>query len=177
DILAVANVRLDEETGEVVNDVNNGAFTTVFEPGSVMKPMTIAGAIEEGLVEPATQVTVEDSITLGEHVFKEHDAHGVVSWPVSQIIAESSNVGAIKMALQLGERGTYDYLRAFGLGEKTAVDFPNESSGYLRPLDEWWGSSIGSIPLGQGVSVTPVQQLFAYNVIANGGTYVPPRLV
>lgn len=177
DVLAVANVRRDTETDEIVNDANNAAFTTVYEPGSVMKAMTVAGAVEEGLVEPATPIQVPDSITLGEHEFSEHAPHGPVSWPVSQIIAESSNVGTIKLAQMLGPDGVYRYLRAFGLGEATAVGFPNESAGFVREPADWWGSSIGSIPLGQGVSVTPVQQLFAYNAIANGGTYVPPRLV
>jgi cell division protein FtsI (penicillin-binding protein 3) len=177
DVLAVANVRRDTETDEVVNDANNAAFTTVYEPGSVMKPMTVAGSIEEGLVEPATVIEVTDSITLGDHVFSEHDPHGTVAWPVSQIIADSSNVGTIKLAQMLGAEGVHDYLRAFGLGEVTAVGFPNESAGFVRAPEDWWGSSIGSIPLGQGISVTPVQQLFAYNAIANGGNYVPPRLV
>ena len=177
EILAIANARTDEETDEVGVDANNAALTTVYEPGSVMKLVTAAAAIEEGLVEPATTVVVPDTIVLGEAEFSEHDYHGTVSWPVSQIISASSNVGTIKLAQMLGRESVVDALHDFGFGQRTPIDFPNESEGFVRPADEWWGSSIGSIPIGQGVSVTPVQMLFAYNAIATGGTYVPPRLV
>ena len=177
ELLAVANITRDPETDEVEVDANMAALTTVYEPGSVMKLVTASGAIEDGLVEPATPVVVPDTLTLGGAQFSEHDYHGTVSWPVAKIISESSNIGTIKLAQMLGDERVVDYLQAYGFGERTALDFPNEQAGNVRPADEWWGSSIGSIPIGQGVSVSPVQMLLAYNVVANGGVYVPPRLV
>jgi len=177
EILALVNVSADEETGEVRVNSNNASLTEVYEPGSVMKIVAASAAIEEGLVEPETPVVVPDTITLGGAQFSEHDYHGTVSWPVSKIISESSNVGTIKLGQMLGEQRLYDYLRSFGFAERTALDFPNEQTGQLMQPADWWGSSMGSIPIGQGVSVTPMQMLLAYNTIANGGTYVPPRLV
>jgi len=177
EILALVNVSADDETGAVRVNHNNASLTEVYEPGSVMKIVAAAAAIEEGLVEPDSLVVVPDTITLGGAVFSEHDYHGTVSWPVSRIISESSNVGTIKLGQMLGNQRLYDYLRTFGFGERTALDFPDEQSGQLADPADWWGSSIGSIPIGQGVSVTPVQMLLAYNTIANGGVYVPPRLV
>lgn len=177
ELLAVANITRDPVSGATEVDGNMAAFTTVYEPGSAMKLVTASAAIEDGQVEPATEIVVPDSITLGGAQFSEHDYHGTVSWPVAKIISESSNVGTIKLAQQLGKDRVYQYLRSFGFGERTAVGFPNEQTGHVMAPADWWGSSMGTIPIGQGVSVTPVQMLFAYNAVANGGDYVPPRLV
>jgi cell division protein FtsI (penicillin-binding protein 3) len=94
-----------------------------------------------------------------------------------EVLTESSNVGTIQIAQQLAPETIDRYIRAFGFGEVTAVDFPAESPGILLPTDEWSSTSIGTIPIGQGVAVTPLQVLEAFNVIANGGRYVAPRLV
>ncbi|MCC5953586.1 MAG: penicillin-binding protein 2 [Acidimicrobiia bacterium] len=177
EILAMANVTRRESTGEVLIDVNNAALTTAYEPGSVMKVVAVAAAVEDGHVDPDTVLTVPDVLTVGGWDFTEHTPHGTVAWPVRQIIAQSSNTGTILLARSVGRQRFYDYLRAFGFGERTALDFPNEQQGGLRPLDEWWDSSMGSIPMGQGISVTPLQMLMAYNVVAAGGVYAPPRLV
>lgn len=177
ELLAVANITRDPETDEVEVDANMAALTTVYEPGSVMKIVTASGAIEDGLVEPATPVVVPDTMTLGGAQFSEHDYHGTVSWPVAKIISESSNIGTIKLAQMLSAERVVEYLEAYGFGRPTALGFPNEQSGQVRPAADWWGSSMGSIPIGQGVSVSPVQMLLAYNVVANGGVFVPPRLV
>ncbi len=177
DILAMASMRTDPDTGEVEVDANNAAVTTSYEPGSVMKVVTAAGALENDLVTPDSVMGVPDSMQICDSTFTEHDFHGAVSWPVSKIIEQSSNTGTIKLAQLLGRDEVHRYLRAFGFGEPTAVSFPNEQSGQVAEPDDWWCSSMGTIPIGQGVSVTPLQMLMAYNTVANGGVYVAPRLV
>ena len=175
EILAMANLVADEEG--VRPSAHNMALTNVYEPGSVNKLITIAGALEEGLVEPATELSVASTIRVADHTFKEHDPHPTENWSITDIMANSSNVGSIMIGQQLGKERLDDYLRAFGFGASTGLDFPGESAGLMLDTDKWSGTSIGTIPIGQGISVTAVQMLAAYNTIANGGEYVPPRLV
>lgn len=177
EVLAMANVRRIPETGEVVIDTNNQAITTSYEPGSVMKMITASAAVQEGLIDYSTMFTIPPSITIGEWEFSEHTPLGTVTWPLPQLLSNSSNVGTIQIAEMLGEQRLHDYLLRFGLGAPTGLDFPNEQSGSVPAVENWWGSSMASISLGQSVSVTPLQMLMAYNVVANGGVYVPPRLV
>ncbi len=177
EILAMANVEADEETGEPVVSTNNRSLTTVFEPGSVMKIVGMSGALEEGLLAPGSCVDAPNQISVGGATFKEYEPHAVGCWPIEDVIANSSNTASINIALMLGESRLYRYFKAFGLGDPTGLGFPNELSGYVRPVEEWWGTSIGSMPIGQGISVTPLQMLLAYNTIANGGVFVPPSLV
>ncbi|HLT16641.1 MAG TPA: penicillin-binding protein 2 [Acidimicrobiales bacterium] len=177
EILALANLARDPETGEVVAVGNNMALTQVYEPGSVNKVITVAAALEEGLVSPSTEIVVPDHLQVADHLFTDHSPHPTEPWSVTKILSESSNVGTIKLAQMLGKERLDEYIRRFGLGSKTALDFPNESAGILLDPDDYSGTSMGSIPLGQGISVTAMQMLFAYNVIANDGVYVPPKLV
>jgi len=100
-----------------------------------------------------------------------------VSWSITDIVANSSNVGAIMIGQKLGKERLDAYLRAFGLGEKTALNLPGESRGLLLDPDKWWTTSMGTTPIGQGLAVTAVQMLAAYNTVANGGLYVAPKLV
>ena len=177
EILAMANMVNDRDSGTVVPSSNNEALTTVIEPGSVMKVVAAAGAIEDGHVTPDTRVTVPDAIQFGPDVIKEHDFHGTVSWSVAEILQRSSNTGTIRLAQMLGKERLYEYLKTFGFATPTGLGFPNEAIGYLPKPADWWDSSMGTIPIGQGVSVSALQMLGAYNVIANGGVYLPPRLV
>ena len=177
EIVALANVDRDPTTGEVTVSANNQAVTTSYEPGSVMKALTVAGAMEDGVVSHTTELVVPDAITLGEWEFTEHSPHGTVTWGMPSILANSSNTGTIQVAQMMGADRLHHYLGEFGLGAPTALGFPNEQAGNVPPLTEWWDSSIGSIPIGQSAAVTPLQMLLAYNVIANGGVYVPARLV
>jgi len=177
EVLAMANVVTDPKTGEVSVDGNNAALTTVYEPGSVMKIITAAGAIENGKVTPETQIPIPEALPVCDAKFTDAEPHGNVVWPVSQVMAESSNIGTIKMGQMIGKDEIYRYMKSFGIAERTAVDFPNEQAGSLMKPEDWWCSSNGSIPIGQGVAVTPLQMLQAYNVIANGGVYVAPKLV
>jgi len=177
EILALANLSRDEETGEVVAIGNNMALTQVYEPGSVNKVITVAAALEEGLVQPSTEIVVPDQLQVSDHLFKDAAPHPTAPWSVTKILTESSNVGTIKLAQMLGKDRLDAYIRRFGLGSSTALQFPNESAGILLDPDDYSGTSMGSIPIGQGISVTAMQMLFAFNVLANDGVYVPPRLV
>jgi cell division protein FtsI (penicillin-binding protein 3) len=178
EILAMANVARDPDHGEVVPTSNNLALTTVYEPGSVMKVVGMSGALEDGLVSPGGScVAAPDSMVVGGSTFSEYHPHGGGCWPIEEIIVNSSNTGSINVAQMLGPERLFHYFTAFGLGQPTDLGFPNELSGSVRPVEEWWGTSIGSMPIGQGISVTPLQMLLAYNAIANDGEFVPAQLV
>ena len=174
EILALANVATDPATGGVGNGTKNTAVTDNYEPGSVNKVITLAAALEEGLVTPDQVVNVPPSIRVADHTYP--DSHpGRMT--ITDVLAKSSNVGTIQLAQRLGEERLHEYLVRFGFGQPTGLGLPHEVQGAVPPTEDWSGTSIGSIPLGQGISVTAMQMLFAYNVVANDGVYVPPTLV
>ena len=177
DVLAMANLRADPKTGQVVQAERNTAVTDVYEPGSVNKLITMAGALEDGAISVNDRLLVPDHMKVGNHVFSDHDPHAPVTWGPTDIMRESSNIGSIMIAERLGKERLANYLTDFGFGAKTGTGFPGESSGLVRPVSKWYSTDIGSIPIGQGVSVTALQMLAAYNAVANGGKYVAPRLV
>lgn len=178
EILALANMEA-VESGGFRPSANNLALTTVYEPGSVNKVITVAAAIEEGLVAPETRRLVPDGLQVGNHRFTDSHPHATTDWSVADILATSSNVGTIMLAQELGGDRVDGYLRRFGFGSPSGLGFPAESAGLLLPTEDWQHQStaIGSIPIGQGVSVTALQMLQAFNVVANDGIYVPARLV
>ena len=155
----------------------NPALSQVYEPGSVNKVITAAAAIEEGIVTPDTTIVVPPSIRVADHSFTDAHAHGTLKMTFTGVLAESSNIGTIAVAQRLGKQTLYDYLRRFGLGERTGIAFPGESAGVLPEPDDWWGTSMGTIPIGQGVSATSLQVAAAYAAVANGGVRVQPSLV
>ena len=174
EILAMANQESDPTTGAVANSGNDLAITANYEPGSVNKMITLSAALEEGLVTPEQVFDVPAVHQVADKQYT--DSHpGALT--VTDILAESSNVGTIMIAQQLGEERLDEYLRRFGFGGDTGLGLPHEENGFVPPVADWSGTSIGSIPLGQGISVTAMQMLFAYNVIANDGVYVAPSLV
>jgi cell division protein FtsI (penicillin-binding protein 3) len=177
EILALANLDAGKDGAPPTPSYDNMAVTRVYEPGSVNKVVTIAGAVEEGLVEGDTRLSVPDSYRVADVVFQDDEHHDPAYWSVDEIMAESSNVGTIMIGQRLGKERINRYLNEFGLADQTALDFPGESGGILPALDDWSGTSIATVPIGQGVAVTALQMLGAYNTIANGGTYVAPRLV
>ncbi len=177
EILALANLSVDPETGQLKARGDNASVTSIFEPGSVNKVITVAAAIEEGLVAPGTEIVVPDRYQVGDHEFSDHDPHPTEAYSVTRILTESSNIGTIKIAQTLGKDRLDTYLRRFGLGSKTALDLPYESAGILLDRSKYNSTSMGSIPIGQGIAVTAMQMLAAYNVLANDGSYVPPKLV
>ena len=130
EILALANLSVDPETGQLEAAGDNASVTSIFEPGSVNKVITVAAAIEEGLVAPGTEIVVPDSYQVGDHEFSDHDPHPTEAYSVTRILTESSNIGTIKIAQTLGKDRLDTYLRRFGLGSKTALDLPYESAGH-----------------------------------------------
>ena len=177
EVLAVANMVADPETGQVVVGTNNAALTTQYEPGSVMKTFTIAGAIENGKVSPSTMFELPPTIKFYGDTFGEAEGRGTVSWDTTSILTHSSNVGSIKIAQRLGKDDLYSVQKLFGFGATTGLGFPNEAAGYVLSPSKYSGTSLPSIAIGQGISVSPMQLLFGYNTIANKGVYVPPKLV
>jgi cell division protein FtsI (penicillin-binding protein 3) len=172
EILAMASA-VDTGT-EVKNSQLNLAVRT-YEPGSVMKVVTASGAFQENLVQLDTPFTVPGRIKVADKWVGDAEKHGTKTMTVQDIIAESSNVGTIKIAQLLGQQRILEYLDRFGLGKPTNLGLDKEQAGTFRR--KWYGSDIGSIPIGQSITVTPLQIWTMYNAIANGGVYVAPRLV
>jgi cell division protein FtsI (penicillin-binding protein 3) len=155
----------------------NRAVTDTYEPGSTFKLVTIAGAISTGVVTPQTQFTLPYSIRVADRIIHDAEPRGTETLTVAKILSRSSNVGAITIAEKLGSPALMEWIQRFGFGSQTGIDFPGESPGQVLPLDEWSGSTIGNVPIGQGIAVTPVQMASAYAAIATGGVWVRPHLV
>jgi cell division protein FtsI/penicillin-binding protein 2 len=154
----------------------NRGVTALYEPGSTFKLITLAAAFDQGLTKPGEVFDCENgAVYVAGHRIRDHKPFGLLT--VSDILAQSSDVGAIKIALRLGAPKFYDYIRAFGFGQLTGVDLPGESKGLLRQLEHWSAVSIGSISMGQEVGVTPIQLIRAVSAIANGGMLYKPHLV
>jgi len=155
----------------------NRAVTDTYEPGSTFKVVTIGGALAEHLVTPWTRYRLPPSIRIADRVIHDAEPRGTETMSVSQILSRSSNVGVVTVALGLGKEHISEWIRRFGFGRKTGIDFPGESAGIVVPPDRWSGSTIGNVPIGQGIAVTPLQMASAYAAVANGGEWVQPHLV
>jgi cell division protein FtsI (penicillin-binding protein 3) len=154
----------------------NHAVSDFFEPGSVFKVVTIAGALSEHLVTPRTQFTLPYSIQVADRRIHDAEPRGTERMTVAQILQRSSNVGTVTIARTLlHENRLKKWIRHFGFGEKTGIDFPGESPGLLPSY--WSGSTIGNVPIGQGISVTAIQLASVYAAIGNNGLWVQPHLV
>src|SRR5260221_3584097 len=154
----------------------NRAVAALYEPGSTFKLITLAAAFDQGITRPGEVFDCENgAVYVAGHRIRDHKPFGMLN--VAEILARSSDVGAIKIALRLGAPKFYDYIRAFGFGQLTGVDMPGESKGILRRLDNWSAISIGSISMGQEVGVTPIQLISAVSAIANGGMLYKPHVV
>jgi cell division protein FtsI/penicillin-binding protein 2 len=152
------------------------AVSALYEPGSVFKTVTLSAAIDQGVTNADEVIDCQNgAIYIAGHRIRDHKAYGNLT--VSQILMNSSDVGAIKVGLRLGAPKFYDYIRAFGFGQPTGVDLPGEGRGMLRRLDNWTPVSVGSISMGQEIGVTPVQMITAVSAIANGGTITRPHVV
>jgi cell division protein FtsI (penicillin-binding protein 3) len=154
----------------------NRAVAALYEPGSVFKIVTVAGALEEGLTRPDEVIDCQmGAIYVAGHRIHDHKPFGDLT--VAQILAKSSDVGAIKLGLRLGAPKLYNYIRDFGFGAPTGIDLPGENHGLLRNLENWTPISSGSISMGQEVGVTAIQLISAMNSIANDGLWVRPHVV
>ena len=155
----------------------NRAVTDTYEPGSTFKLVTVAGALSDRLVSPTTRFTLPYSIQVADRVVHDAEPRGTETMTVAHILSHSSNVGAITLAQKLGKQRLARWIKRFGFGKLTGIDFPGESQGIVLPEERWSGSSIGNIPIGQGIAVTPIQMASAYAAIANRGLWVQPHLV
>lgn len=155
----------------------NRAVTDVYEPGSTFKLVTIAAALEDGVVSPASSFVLAPQIRVADRWIHEAHERGTERMTVKEILTASSNVGTVTIAQMLGAERLAGWISRFGFGRRTEIDFPGESPGMALALKRWSGSTIGTVPIGQGIAVTPVQMAAAYAAIANGGVLRTPHLV
>ncbi len=186
---------LDVRTGQVLALASSGTFDpsdpntinpyvpsnppvmSAFEPGSVQKGITFSAAIEQHTVTPSTVVHVPFSIHMGGVKVSDAWYHATQPFTATGVLAESSNVGTLKIAKELGPTKWYAYERRFGVGQRTGIELPGESSGYLPPISTWSASTFANLPFGQGESMTVLQMASIYQTIADNGVRVPPRIV
>ena len=190
-----AAIVLDPRTGEVLAmadapgyDANrfgsvdpaisrNRAVTDQYEPGSTFKLVTVSGALSTGIVTPRTRFTLPYQIKVADRWVHDAEHRGTETLSVAQILSQSSNVGAVTLAERLGKARLAEWVQRWGFGKATGIDYPGESAGAVLPPDQWSGSTIGNVPIGQGVAVTPIQMASAYAAVANGGIWIQPHLV
>jgi cell division protein FtsI (penicillin-binding protein 3) len=179
-ILALANwPRVDANALGDAPDFakQNRAVSAAYEPGSTFKAFTVASALEDGKVEPDTMFPLPPTLQVADRTIKESHERGFETMSTARILAESSNVGAVKIGLLQGRNRFHHWLGRFGFGRETGVDMPGESKGIVLPLDDYSDSTMGNLPIGQGIAVTPIQMAAAYAAIANGGILRPPHVV
>lgn len=157
--------------------MRNRAITDVYEPGSTMKVLVAAAALEEQLYDPDSKLALPSTLRVANKVIEEAHPRPAGSYSFTDIVSHSYNVGAVLIGMKLGKERIYEYLSQFGIGQKTGVDFPGEAAGSLIPPEKWSGTTIANIPFGQGVAVTPLQLLRAVSVIANDGLAVTPHFL
>ncbi len=180
EILAMANwppVDPNDLSGASNDDLVNKATGFNYEPGSTFKAFTVAAALQEKLVTPASEFTLEPTIRVADRTIEESHPRGTETMSVATILAHSSNVGAVTIGLELGAEHFDNWIHRFGFGRPTGVEYPGEEQGIVLPLEDYSGSTMGNLPLGQGVSVTPMQMMAGYAAIANGGILEQPRLI
>ncbi|ALL79043.1 cell division protein FtsI [Pseudonocardia sp. EC080610-09] len=188
-------VVLDRETGEVraladntsfdpaqlltsdPKSLGNKAVTTPFEPGSVNKVVTMAAALQAGVVKPEDVLEVPGSIEFADRTIKDAWAHGLDRYTLTGVLAKSSNVGTLMTAQKVGPDAFSDMLGRMGVGQRTGIGLPGESAGVVPPRATWSGSTFGNLPIGQGLSMTVLQMAGMYQAIANDGVRIPPRVV
>ncbi|MBA3366824.1 MAG: penicillin-binding protein 2 [Actinobacteria bacterium] len=153
------------------------AVTDTYEPGSTFKLVTVAGALSERIVTPKTAFTLPYSIQVADRRIHDSHARATEQMSVARIFSRSSNVGTVTLAQKLGQTRLARWISRFGFGRRTGIDYPGEEVGIVLPPERWSGSTIGTVPIGQGIAVTPIQMASAYAAIANRGVFVRPHVV
>ncbi|MGO8905664.1 MAG: peptidoglycan D,D-transpeptidase FtsI family protein [Solirubrobacteraceae bacterium] len=179
-ILAMANwpeVNANDPGTSSAADMQNRAVGFDYEPGSTFKVVAVAGALQQGLITPNTGFDIPDQIQVADRTIHDDTEHAEETLTTAQILAQSSNVGAIKIGMLDGSERFNRWVHRFGFGTPTGVGLPGEEMGEVLPLDRYSGSSMGNLPIGQGELVTPIQMATAYAAIANGGIYRPPHII
>jgi cell division protein FtsI (penicillin-binding protein 3) len=180
EILAMANwppVDPSDLSSVSNEDLINKATGFTYEPGSTFKAFTVASALEEKLVTPASEFTLAPTIQVADRVIEDSHPRGTETMSVATILAHSSNVGAVTIGLEVGAEKFSRWINRFGFGRPTGVQFPAEEQGIVPELDEYSGSTMGNLPIGQGLAVTPMQMMAGYAAIADGGVLRQPQLV
>ncbi len=179
EILALANAPTFDpnKAGEAKAEVRrNDALQNIYEPGSTFKVVAFSAALEENLAKPDDRIDCQmGSITVAGRVVRDHTAFGTLS--MTEALAKSSNVAAIKLGLKAGDKRMYDYITRFGFGAKTGIELPGETAGLVRHVSRWHPTSMGSIAMGQEIGVTPLQMAAAFGALANDGVRISPHLI
>ena len=179
-VLALANwprVDANDPDGAPAYARKNRAIQDTYEPGSTFKAITIAGALEENLIEPDTTFAVPPTIQVADRTVGEAHDGGGGTFTVADILARSSNVGSVMIGLKLGSKHFDKWVRRFGFGGATGIDLPGEEGGIVLRPENYSGSSMGNMPIGQGLAVTPMQMASAFTAIANHGVMRRPYVV
>jgi cell division protein FtsI (penicillin-binding protein 3) len=179
-ILAMANwpqVNLKDPSATSPEDMENRAVSFDYEPGSTFKAVTVAGALQQHLVTPSTSFAIPDQIQVADRTIHDDTEHAEESLTTAQILAQSSNVGAIKIGALEGSENFSKWVERFGFGKSTGLELPGEEIGQVLPVGKYSGSSMGNLPIGQGELVTPLQMASVYAAIANGGILRRPHIV
>jgi cell division protein FtsI (penicillin-binding protein 3) len=179
-ILAMANwpqVNANDPGASAPEALENRAVGFNYEPGSTFKAFTVSSALQQGLITPSTSFEIPDHIRVADRTIHDDTEHGNETLTTAQILAQSSNVGAIKIGLQEGASSFSSWVHRFGFGARSGIELPGEEMGQVLPLSHYSGSSMGNLPIGQGQLVTPIQMANAYAAIANGGILRPPHIV
>jgi cell division protein FtsI (penicillin-binding protein 3) len=179
-ILAMANwppVDPNDLADASNEDLINKATGFTYEPGSTFKAFTVSAALEEKLVTPTSSFVLPPSIQVADRTIEDAEERGTETMSVAEILAKSSNVGAVTIGLKIGAEKFSKWISRFGFGRPTGVQYPAEEQGLVPELDEYSGSSMGNLPMGQGLSVTPMQMMAGYAAIADGGILKQPQLI
>jgi cell division protein FtsI (penicillin-binding protein 3) len=160
-----------------LNKLRNPAVQEVYEPGSTGKVITVAAALQEGLVTPQSVFTIPYKMKVADEYFHDHEKHPTQRLTTTGLLAVSSNTGSIQIGQKLGKDTLYNYLRKFGIGQSTNSKLPGESAGILHPVKEWSGTSLPTIAFGQGYSLTAMQATSVFATIANDGVRVSPSIL
>jgi cell division protein FtsI/penicillin-binding protein 2 len=180
-ILALANwpgVDANDISGASSQDLEDRAVEFNYEPGSTFKAVTVAGALQDGTITPSTEFEIPPYLQVYNQRISDAENHGYLTYSVAQILKYSSNIGADEIAMhKLGPQRFNYWVHRFGFGQPTGVDLPGEESGVVPAYSQWSGTTIATLPFGQGLEVTPIQIATAYAAIANGGILRTPHIV
>ncbi|MGH2718794.1 MAG: peptidoglycan D,D-transpeptidase FtsI family protein, partial [Actinomycetota bacterium] len=180
DVLALANYPTYDPNAfatATATDMTDRAVSDVYEPGSTNKVITASAALESGTVSTQTVISVPDTLKVAGSTFHDAEYHSMLDLTLPQILEQSSNIGTIKIALQVGSQTLDKYLLKFGYGEPTGIGLPGESAGLLPTLKNWSGTTLPTAAIGQGVAITVLQMASVYATIANGGVWEQPKIV
>jgi len=180
EILAMANwppVDLDNLDQADPDSLLNVGTSYNFEPGSTFKAFTVASALESGTVSPTSTFTLPPTIQIYDRTIEESHPRGTISLDVGGILSQSSNVGSVMIGLEMGGQKFSNWINRFGFGRPTGIEYPGEEQGIVIPYSDYSGSSMGNLPIGQGLAVTPIQMVQGFGALANGGVLKKPKLI